>query len=928
MTETSPLEPGLELEASPRRGSGFFYVLLLLLFTIFFSLFFCFGAPSGAYLTSGDGYTQALPTFFGRHVLWEPNIMMGYPLFADPNQAFWYPLLWVCRQIPNGFNIYVIAPFVIGAFGLAAFIFVATESRSGAIVGGIVFSFSGYMISHQGHVNIIHPSAWAVYLLLSVELLHKGRVRTGIFIGVVSAALSAVSGPQQPLVFITPLVFAYALFRSPGIFDKKLFLCTMWIVLLAILVAGVSLVPAIELSSSSTRAHMTYAQYIAFATKLPEFPIRLVFPYFFGATPSPLFTFSHENVGAFSETSNYVGLTSLILAAVALVSTQKKRLLYFWISAALVATWLSLGNSLFAAEVAFHIPVYNLFRIPGRHAFEFTICCAVLAAFGAKALEERLLSRSHLTFIVLFGFGTFLGLFGVVALYGNSIRTYVAGNVAVPTVPLTLADNNALLIPALTLLVAFAGICAWSLVSDRRLANAIGVLTVFIDLGTFSYNAYWHYTTVPSASLQPPAKIVQLREDLRARGQRLFAAPGSAFGALYPSNLPTLWNLPTLGGYVSLEDSLLATEFDMDPTGTIPIQKLSPDAMDLANVGFVFLPHRETGPRAIDVEFAEENIDLFVGGTSIAKNGALKLSPSVPFTATRVDLISSLGRSAEIPNNSDVAELVLRDASGAQQTFPIRAGRDTAESAYDRPDVRPLVKHLRAVIFGGEPFAHTYQTHYAIHLTRPIADVTVAWNQRLSFQAAMTIQHLALVNEPSKSALLLGAESQFYGDSRHWQRSALAFSDDTIFERREDQRKSVWLESAPKRASTSAELVRLPLPGVSQIPASAGTVREVETRSPIAKDYDVSCAADCELVTSDIWYPGWVATIDGKPTAIYRAHSLLKAVSVPTGRHAVAIDFVPLSLRVGLSATGLGFLLLFATVIPVRELWSKRRRIR
>jgi hypothetical protein len=49
------------------------------------------------------------------------------------------------------------------------------------------------------------------------------------------------------------------------------------------------------------------------------------------------------------------------------------------------------------------------------------------------------------------------------------------------------------------------------------------------------------------------------------------------------------------------------------------------------------------------------------------------------------------------------------------------------------------------------------------------------------------------------------------------------------------------------------------------------------------------------LVLHDVYYPGWVAEIDGKRTPILRADVLFRGVEVPPGRHQVVFRFAPLA---------------------------------
>ncbi|MFI5202722.1 MAG: YfhO family protein, partial [Candidatus Kapaibacterium sp.] len=45
------------------------------------------------------------------------------------------------------------------------------------------------------------------------------------------------------------------------------------------------------------------------------------------------------------------------------------------------------------------------------------------------------------------------------------------------------------------------------------------------------------------------------------------------------------------------------------------------------------------------------------------------------------------------------------------------------------------------------------------------------------------------------------------------------------------------------------------------------------------------------LFMSDTWYPDWHATIDGKPTPIYRADYAFRAIAIPAGQHELTLTY-------------------------------------
>src|SRR5207247_3469088 len=77
------------------------------------------------------------------------------------------------------------------------------------------------------------------------------------------------------------------------------------------------------------------------------------------------------------------------------------------------------------------------------------------------------------------------------------------------------------------------------------------------------------------------------------------------------------------------------------------------------------------------------------------------------------------------------------------------------------------------------------------------------------------------------------------------------------------------------------------------------------------------------LRLADLWYPDWVARVDGRPTPILRADYLLRAVPVPAGRHRVVFHFESPAMRRGLQLSILSLVVILA-LFGVS--WMTRRR--
>ena len=109
-------------------------------------------------------------------------------------------------------------------------------------------------------------------------------------------------------------------------------------------------------------------------------------------------------------------------------------------------------------------------------------------------------------------------------------------------------------------------------------------------------------------------------------------------------------------------------------------------------------------------------------------------------------------------------------------------------------------------------------------------------------------------------------------------------------------------------------------------PGSGAGEVEITDYSPARVELSVRALGDRILFLSDIHYPGWEATVDGKAAKLYRADYAFRAVFVPAGEHRVVIRFRPRSVAVGAGISiSLGFLLSAGVVAGFRRGAGRRR---
>ena len=84
---------------------------------------------------------------------------------------------------------------------------------------------------------------------------------------------------------------------------------------------------------------------------------------------------------------------------------------------------------------------------------------------------------------------------------------------------------------------------------------------------------------------------------------------------------------------------------------------------------------------------------------------------------------------------------------------------------------------------------------------------------------------------------------------------------------------------------------------LGQTAANDSTASVVLTKyEPNNMTYTVNSAKGGVVVFSEVYYPGWSATIDGQPAELGRVNYILRALNVKAGKHEVVLEFHPSSI--------------------------------
>ena len=86
---------------------------------------------------------------------------------------------------------------------------------------------------------------------------------------------------------------------------------------------------------------------------------------------------------------------------------------------------------------------------------------------------------------------------------------------------------------------------------------------------------------------------------------------------------------------------------------------------------------------------------------------------------------------------------------------------------------------------------------------------------------------------------------------------------------------------------------------------------------PNQLEYDVKSAKGGVVVFSEIYYPGWTATVDGQETPVGRVDYVLRAINVKAGNHKVVLTFKPQSIVITETIAYCALIILVVAVLAI-----------
>ena len=923
----------------------------------------------------------------GRVPLWNPYIFMGAPFLANPQAATLYPLHWPLSWLPVTRQIYwsgAIHAWIL-AMGGYALMRRCGAGWLAAVSTGLVLAGSGFYGGLLGHINQMNGAAWLPWLLWALEGRwsceeragrREERVEASRFSLLAShswkyaalvlpfslfAALTLLAGHTQTTYINLFGVGAWLLATSLRAYSYGFrllagsFLIYVLGVVLGVLLAAAQLLPTLELSQLGLRSGgLSYVDVTSFSLKplllhwtlLPSYGLRDLSVVF-------------ATLG-YTEFVAYIGVTGLLLALIAVVSSQwpadgnRPWNIGHWPPATLcglffagLGLFLALGRWNPFSFLFYHvIPGFDLFRTPARWMMLYTLGMAVLAGGGTEWIKGRLKATngeksvrrllSHTAGVLL------LALLALDLLAAARALPHTQPTAPQAVYDVRTASAHLLTEPGRTLHPAAAG-------------RLLSISEITFDPGDMPD---WRH--ILRGGTRPQLNEAAFNEFIIALKSQEILAP----------NLSLLWRIPTVdgfdGGVLPLQRynaflSLLIPPDELVPDGRVreQLQTVPPaHILDMMDVRFAITD------KVRDVWFDDIYYDRQIGASLVA-NGLDSTADSpagegigdgrwltvdVPhdFEATAVAVVGFVTTDVDVPQ-AEAPNLPLADVFALIDGERLTIGR--LLTGNQAGAFRVAGSPFPAVVDADAPAAYrdgeTGQQEYLAHFTLAEAARLDALEIALAAETAsagLAVQAVTLIDERTKTFVPL-----LPSDRGRFQR--VHSGDVKIYERLGGSGRA-QLVGAVEAASSPGEAVTK-LHVVNAIGGSPATA-VVETSSETAANWGLAAHADARaggdqeasiisyapervvirarterpsfLILKDAYYPGWYATVNGEPVEIIATNVLFRGVPVPAGESEVEFRYRPQSWQTGLRFSLAGSLLWLLLALWTVRCASTRKR--
>jgi hypothetical protein len=353
-------------------------------------------------------------------------------------------------------------------------------------------------------------------------------------------------------------------------------------------------------------------------------------------------------------------------------------------------------------------------------------------------------------------------------------------------------------------------------------------------------------------------------------------------------------------------------------------------ALDLLNARFVIQPGIQTSSQE---EWTEKDGVRFT--TAEAKRfdlaaGSSAILAGAPTEVDTLSIVTVTAHSTLLSQGATVANLTVHTADGRRIEREMKVGVDTAEWAYERPDVKSVIRHSLPRVYAripGDGFpVLRYWTKFDLGGKTTVDHVEL---KCVAEGVTLTVFNATLYDSSGDKAFLLARRppahwrkvydqdgTQIYENPRALPRAWMVPRVEVVGA--EESLRRVRGESPQPfepRETALLELDGKSRPDLPQGDFKAPPEARIVSYEPNRLAIETVADKRAALVLSEVSYPGWEATIDGQPAEILTADYLLRSVILPEGKHRVEMRYTAPAARRGAIISALTLFALAGMVI-------------
>ncbi len=362
------------------------------------------------YLPVKTLYGEALRN--GELLQWTPYIYGGFPVFAEGQGGFLYPLnliIWYLLNPVAAMNAYIIVHALIMGIGVYFLASKITANNLISIPSAVAASICGSIIAgHTRHLNSLTAIVYAPWLIYTVELFFRTRkVSRGLIFGILLGLLVLGGHPQHAFIsgfFAVLYLFLRLLFENkpPAKFFSKvksykalnfLFLA----LIISLLIGFPQIKSTLELLPYTERAQELTSEFTGLGSLPFNGIFTFIYPYYMGNIGD--YTFKSDYPFFFWEFFYYSGVIIFILAVYGVVKMRKRNefrgIILSLVIIAVVSYLFALGENLGAYKIFSLFPFTKSFRFPARWLAGMELSVLVLSCFGVLSIAELFSRRKE-----------------------------------------------------------------------------------------------------------------------------------------------------------------------------------------------------------------------------------------------------------------------------------------------------------------------------------------------------------------------------------------------------------------------------------------------------------------------------------------------------------------------------------------------------